>query len=57
LPAGAGYWGDSKLGTSPVLVILGAVVGLFGGVAQLMRLGGGTKGSNRKKDGSDAAGD
>ena len=57
LPAGLGYWGDSKLGTSPVLLILGAVAGLVGGVAQLMRLAGGKNHSKRKKDDSDAAGD
>ena len=37
LPAGAGYWGDSKLGTSPWLLSLGAVVGLLIGMLQLLR--------------------
>lgn len=38
LPAAAGYWGDVQLGTSPWLVILGAVVGLGAGLTQLIRL-------------------
>jgi F0F1-type ATP synthase assembly protein I len=37
LPAGAGYWGDQKLGTSPWLVVVGAVVGLAAGMMQLLR--------------------
>jgi F0F1-type ATP synthase assembly protein I len=57
LPAGVGYWGDSRLGTSPVLVILGAVVGLIAGITQLLRLVGGTSKENKKKDDSDVAGD
>jgi F0F1-type ATP synthase assembly protein I len=37
LPAWAGYWGDQKLGTSPWLVVVGAVLGLTGGMLQLFR--------------------
>jgi F0F1-type ATP synthase assembly protein I len=37
LPAGAGYWGDLKLGTSPWLLAVGAVFGLFAGMTQLLR--------------------
>jgi F0F1-type ATP synthase assembly protein I len=43
LPAGAGYWGDLKLGTSPCLVILGAVAGLGIGMLQLLRFAGEVK--------------
>jgi F0F1-type ATP synthase assembly protein I len=38
LPAWAGNWGDEKLGTSPLLVIVGAVFGLAAGIAQVLRL-------------------
>ena len=37
LPAAAGYWGDLKLGTSPCLVIVGAMAGLGIGMLQLLR--------------------
>jgi F0F1-type ATP synthase assembly protein I len=49
LPAGLGYWGDLKLGTSPVLVICGAVLGLFAGMRQLLRMVDSSNRSNRKK--------
>ena len=37
LPAAAGYWGDLRLGTSPWLVVAGAIVGLSAGMLQLLR--------------------
>ncbi len=40
LPALAGYWGDLKLGTTPILVIVGAVIGLGTGMLQLLRFTG-----------------
>jgi F0F1-type ATP synthase assembly protein I len=43
LPAWAGYWGDQKLGTSPWLVVTGAVLGLVAGMTQLLRGMAGTK--------------
>ncbi|MBI3862321.1 MAG: AtpZ/AtpI family protein [Planctomycetia bacterium] len=46
LPAGAGYWGDSKLGTSPWLLCGGAVFGLFAGMLQVIR------GMDRRQDSS-----
>ena len=36
LPAAAGYWGDRKLGTTPWLVVTGAIVGLLSGMLQLL---------------------
>jgi hypothetical protein len=49
LPAGAGYWGDLKLGTSPCLVIVGAVAGLGIGILQLLRFVGGVKGKSKNR--------
>ncbi|MBS0263460.1 MAG: AtpZ/AtpI family protein [Planctomycetes bacterium] len=49
VPAGLGYWGDVKLGTSPVLVIIGAALGLFAGMQQLLRLAKQPTDSSRKK--------
>jgi F0F1-type ATP synthase assembly protein I len=46
LPAWAGHWADLKFGTSPWLVIAGAIVGLFSGMMQLLRSVG------RKRDGT-----
>jgi F0F1-type ATP synthase assembly protein I len=43
LPAGAGYWADQKFGSSPWLVVTGAVVGMAAGMTQLMRGMGGSK--------------
>ena len=37
LPAAAGYWMDSRFGTSPWLVVVGAALGLSGGMVQLLR--------------------
>ncbi len=37
LPAGVGYWVDSRLGSSPWLLIAGAAFGLVGGMVQLLR--------------------
>lgn len=48
LPAAAGYWADGKLGTTPILVIVGAVVGLGIGMLQLLRSVGGVKKSGLK---------
>ncbi len=50
LPAGAGYWGDQKLGTSPWLVVIGAVLGLAAGMMQLLR---GLAGTKRKSGEAD----
>ena len=48
LPAAAGYWADSKLGSSPWLVVVGGVLGLAAGMTQLLRgMAGPTKKSER----------
>jgi F0F1-type ATP synthase assembly protein I len=47
LPAGAGYWADSRLGTAPWLLVAGAALGLSGGMVQLLR---GVGASKRKAD-------
>jgi F0F1-type ATP synthase assembly protein I len=44
LPAGLGYWADSRLGTSPWLLVVGAALGMTGGMMQLFR------GMGRRKD-------
>ena len=48
LPAAAGYWLDSRLGTSPWLVVAGAALGLSGGMMQLLR--GSAAGKRKAKD-------
>ncbi len=50
LPAAAGYWGDLRLGTSPWLVVAGAIVGLSAGMLQLLR-GMGGKGNREGTSG------
>jgi F0F1-type ATP synthase assembly protein I len=47
LPAAAGYWVDEKLGTSPGLLIAGAVLGLVVGMMQLLRFVGGVQGKKK----------
>jgi F0F1-type ATP synthase assembly protein I len=42
-----GYWGDSKLGTSPLLLLAGVLVGMLGMVLVLMKI---TKKANRDHD-------
>lgn len=46
LPAWAGHWGDSRFGTSPWLVITGALVGLLAGMVQMLRS------TSKKKNGT-----
>jgi len=41
-----GYWADEKLGTSPLLLLLGVVVGMVGMVLVLMKV---VRNANRKK--------
>jgi F0F1-type ATP synthase assembly protein I len=53
LPPGAGYWVDSKLGTSPWFVILGAVFGMTAGMLQLFRGAGRGKRTDNKDGGSE----
>lgn len=48
LPAWAGYWCDQKFGTSPWLVVAGAVLGLAGGMLQLFH--GLNRAAKQKKD-------
>src|SRR5262249_8036872 len=43
LPALLGYWADQKVGSSPWLVVTGALVGLAAGMTQLVRGFGGSK--------------
>ena len=38
LPAGGGYWLDLHIGTSPVFVILGALLGFAVGMFHLMQI-------------------
>ena len=38
LPAAAGYWLDLRVGTPPVFVILGAVLGFTTGMFHLMQI-------------------
>jgi F0F1-type ATP synthase assembly protein I len=49
LPAGGGHWLDQRFGTSPLLVIVGAVVGMGAGMTQLWRWVGRT-GKKPKQD-------
>jgi F0F1-type ATP synthase assembly protein I len=42
-----GYWGDSKLGTSPLLLLVGVLAGMVGMVLVLMKI---TKKANRDHD-------
>jgi F0F1-type ATP synthase assembly protein I len=42
-----GYWGDSKLGTSPLLLLAGVLVGMVGMVLVLMKI---TRKANRDHD-------
>ena len=54
LPAGAGYWGDVKLGTSPWLVCVGGLLGLGAGMIQLLRgVGRMNAKAGRKNNGSE----
>jgi len=43
LPALLGYWADQKVGSSPWLVVTGALVGLAAGMTQILRGMGGSK--------------
>jgi F0F1-type ATP synthase assembly protein I len=38
LPAAGGYWLDGRIGTSPVFVILGAMLGFAVGMFHLMQI-------------------
>jgi len=38
LPPLAGHWADGKLGTEPVLIVVGAVLGLTCGIWHLARM-------------------
>ena len=38
LGLGAGYWLDGKLGTRPILFLLGGVVGILGAFWQVYKL-------------------
>jgi len=38
LPAGGGYWLDLRIGTSPVFVIVGAVLGFGAGMSHLLQI-------------------
>jgi F0F1-type ATP synthase assembly protein I len=38
LPAAAGHWLDLRLGTSPVFVILGAMLGFVAGMFTLLQI-------------------
>ncbi len=49
LPALGGVWIDRKLGTVPLFLILGVVLGLAVGLMQLVRLG--TETQRRERDG------
>lgn len=42
-----GYWGDSKLGTSPLLLLAGVVVGMVGMGLVLVKI---TRKANREHD-------
>lgn len=48
LPAGLGYWVDSRWGTSPWLLITGAILGLILAMTHLMQL---AKRQNRRRSG------
>ncbi|HEY3967852.1 MAG TPA: AtpZ/AtpI family protein [Planctomycetaceae bacterium] len=50
LPAGLGFWGDLHLGTSPLCVVSGAILGLVVGMRQLLRLVGGQRKQKQKED-------
>ncbi len=41
-----GYWADSKIGTSPLLLLAGVVVGMIGMALVLMKV---VRAANRKK--------
>jgi F0F1-type ATP synthase assembly protein I len=38
LPAGGGFWLDHSIGTMPVFVILGAILGFIAGFYHLMQI-------------------
>ncbi len=38
LPAAGGYWLDSRLGISPVFVIVGAILGFAAGMFHLLQI-------------------
>lgn len=38
LPAGGGYWLDLRVGTAPLFVILGAILGFAAGMFHLMQI-------------------
>jgi F0F1-type ATP synthase assembly protein I len=50
LPAGAGYWADSRFGTSPWMVVIGAALGLTCGMMQILRGMGRTKDKSKNSD-------
>ncbi|MBF0587206.1 AtpZ/AtpI family protein [Prosthecochloris sp. N3] len=43
-----GYWGDQQLGTTPLLMLLGVVVGMVGMILLLMKI---VKQANKKRSG------
>jgi F0F1-type ATP synthase assembly protein I len=38
LPGAVGYWADMRIGTKPVFLILGVILGFVGGMWQLIGL-------------------
>ena len=38
IPAGGGYWLDLRIGTSPLFVILGAMLGFAAGMFHLLQI-------------------
>ncbi len=53
---GLGYWADHRLGTSPVLVLVGLVLGLAYMLYELWKLARPPGGSASEKRGSESAG-
>ena len=40
IPPAGGYWLDLRVGTSPLFVILGAILGFVGGMFHLLQIAG-----------------
>jgi F0F1-type ATP synthase assembly protein I len=51
LPAGLGYWLDQKWGTSPWMILVGAVFGMVAGMWHLLHMVGATKSDKGSKGG------
>ncbi len=49
IAAGLGYWADSHFGTSPVLILVGLVLGFATFVVRLARMRGLVAGSNEEE--------